>query len=123
MNLTTNFSYREFASKCGRATPPQVLPNIEELAKNLQVLRDEIGKPIRVLSGYRSPEHNQRIGGSTNSYHMKGMAADIVVPGMAPAEIMSVIERLVSEGKMKQGGMKAYVGFLHYDIRGFSARW
>ncbi|WP_418308481.1 YcbK family protein, partial [Parasutterella sp.] len=49
----------------------------EGLYQLLEEIRDEFGKPIVVNSGYRSPEHNKNIGGAKNSYHVKGMAADI----------------------------------------------
>ena len=35
----------------------------------------------------------------------------------------SQIEKLIKEGKMKQGGIGIYKGFIHYDIRGTKARW
>lgn len=48
-----------------------------ELVVKLQIIRDTIDRPIIVGSGYRTKEHNKKIGGAKNSYHMKGMAADI----------------------------------------------
>ena len=51
--------------------------NMEHLVNNiLDPLREEVGK-IRINSGYRTPEHNRRIGGSPTSDHTKGCAADI----------------------------------------------
>ncbi len=44
----------------------------------LDPLREAYGKPIRVTSGYRCPKLNTLVGGSPNSQHMKGEAADIV---------------------------------------------
>lgn len=43
----------------------------------LDPLREMINSPIRVTSGYRTPEHNKNIGGSKNSQHTKGQAVDI----------------------------------------------
>ena len=45
--------------------------------KILDPLREAYGKPIVVTSGYRCPALNKRVGGSTSSQHMQGMAADI----------------------------------------------
>ena len=45
----------------------------------LDPLREKYGKPITVSSGYRCQELNKIIGGSKNSQHMKGLAADITV--------------------------------------------
>jgi uncharacterized protein YcbK (DUF882 family) len=123
MKLTANFNLSEFASKCGRPTPQAVIPRIQELANNLQVLRNELGRSIRINSGYRSPEHNASIKGAPASRHVVGDGADIVVTGMTPAQVAATIDRLISEGKMKQGGLKAYATFCHYDIRGVKARW
>jgi uncharacterized protein YcbK (DUF882 family) len=121
--LTNNFTLQEFNSKCGRDIPNNVLPNIIQLAKNLQVLRDAVGKSISITSGYRSPQHNKKIGGAKDSQHVKGMAADIKVAGMTPKEVALVIEGLIESGKMRQGGIGIYASWVHYDIRGTKARW
>jgi uncharacterized protein YcbK (DUF882 family) len=121
--ITTNFSLEEFNSKCGRPIPNNVLPNIINLAKNLQVLRDALGKSITITSGYRSPEHNAKVKGAKNSQHIKGTAADIKVKGMTPKEVALVIEGLIEQGKMKQGGIGIYPSWVHYDHRGTKARW
>jgi hypothetical protein len=42
---------------------------------------------------------------------------------MSPAEVKNVIELLISEGRMEQGGIGLYPTFVHYDIRGEKARW
>ena len=53
------------------------LANMQNLIDNLiQPLRDSVG-PIRVTSGYRSPQLNKAIGGSTRSQHSKGQALDL----------------------------------------------
>ena len=123
MILTKNFNKREFNSKDGAEMPLEVLQNIKELATNLQVLRDELKAPIIINSGYRSPSHNARVGGAKRSQHLLGTASDIVVIGHTPQEVAFVIEELIRAGKMKQGGLKAYNSFTHYDIRGVRARW
>jgi hypothetical protein len=45
------------------------------------------------------------------------------VKGMTPKQVLLVIERLIKEGKMMQGGIGVYNTFTHYDIRGTKARW
>ena len=121
--ITTNFSLDEFKCKDGSEIPNDVLPNIIELAKNLQVLRDYIGKSITINSGYRSPKYNAKIGGVKDSQHLRGTAADIRVSGMTPKEVALVIEGLIESGKMKEGGVGVYPTFTHYDIRNRKARW
>ena len=58
MKLTKNFSKREFDSKDGYVMPLEVFKNVQKLAENLQVLRDELQAPITINSGYRSLKHN-----------------------------------------------------------------
>jgi len=43
----------------------------------LHKLREHLGKPVIVTSGYRCPTYNQRVGGVKNSAHTKGYAVDI----------------------------------------------
>jgi uncharacterized protein YcbK (DUF882 family) len=123
MQLTANFSKKEFESKDGSPMPLNVLENVKQLAKQLQVLRDHTGKSVTILSGYRSPAHNTKIGGATNSQHLYGRAADIRVSGMTPAQVQQTIEQLIAAGKMKNGGLGRYSTFTHYDIRNNPARW
>jgi uncharacterized protein YcbK (DUF882 family) len=121
--ITTNFSLQEFNSKCGRAIPNSALLNITELARSLEVLPTAINKPITITSGYRSPKYNAKIGGVKDSQHLRGTAADIKVKGMTPKEVALVIEGLIEQGKMKEGGIGVYPTFTHYDHRGRKARW
>lgn len=124
MKLTNNFSLSEFKCKCGKCEmPPEVLKNVSELAKNLQVLRDYIKEPITINSGYRCSEHNKKVGGEKNSQHLLGKAADIVVKGKKTLYINILIETLIGDKKMKNGGLGIYNTFNHYDIRDNKARW
>lgn len=123
MQLTKNFALSEFGCRDGSLPEGELLENCQELADNLQVLRDHIGKPINVISGYRPPAYNKKIGGAKKSQHLLARAADIKVRGMAPAEVHSTILKLIKAGKMKQGGLGKYSTFVHYDTRGTAARW
>ena len=122
-NLTHNFNINEFACREGGCPAGELADNVMELAENLQILRDEIGLPISVISGYRSPAYNTKIGGAKKSQHMFARAADIKVNGMSPKDVHQVVLRLIKEGKMKQGGVGVYPTFVHYDTRGTRARW
>ena len=123
MQLTKNFGIHEFVCRDGSMPEGELESNVRELAENLQVLRDYIGKPIRIISGYRSPSYNTKIGGAKGSQHMKARASDIKNKGVEPREIHGIIEGLIAEGKMKQGGLGLYPTFVHYDTRGHRARW
>jgi uncharacterized protein YcbK (DUF882 family) len=123
MQLTENFHLVEFHCKSGADMPDEVFKNVRALAFALQLIRGELRAPITITSGYRSPAHNRTVGGAQNSMHMKGMAADFKVQGMAPSAVAAIIERLIREGRIPQGGLKAYSTWVHYDIRGERARW
>lgn len=116
MKLSTNFSLAEFASADGKAPNGEVLKNLTELAKNLEVLRSHLKSPIFITSGYRSKEHNAKIGGALKSFHVLGMAADIQVKGMKPEQVAKAIELLIKEGKMQEGGIGIYKTWVHYDF-------
>lgn len=124
MQLTKNFNRREFDCNDGTPVPEKYYNNVKELAENLQVLRDELKMPVLITgSGYRTPEHNKRVGGAKNSQHLTASGADINARDLTPRQLYQRIEKLIAAGKMKQGGLGLYKGFVHYDIRGTKARW
>lgn len=123
MKLTENFSLPEFASKDGTAFPGPVKENLRTLAIQLEVLRSHFGKAISITSGYRSVAHNIRINGVKDSYHVKGMAADIKIQGIDPKIVYNAIELLIRSGKMVEGGLGLYPSWVHYDFRGKRIRW
>lgn len=125
MKLTPNFSLQEFSCNDDANTPvpPQYLGNVTLLAKNLQVLRDHLGERVVLNSGYRTPEYNKSVGGKKLSQHLTASAADITVKSKSPKELRDIIESLITAGRMKQGGLGLYPGFVHYDIRGRKSRW
>lgn len=124
MNLTNNFSKSEFDCFCGCEMPLEILHNVQKLANQLQVLRNVVGSPIEINSGYRCPDYNDNVvKGSKNSQHKRGKAADIVIADMTPQETFELVDLLINEGELLQGGLSAYSTFTHYDIRKIKARW
>lgn len=124
MKLTKNFTRQEFDCKDGTIVPDEYLSNCTKVAQNLQVLRDYLKEPVLITgSGYRTPSHNKKVGGAKNSQHLYANGADINVRSKSPKELAKVIEFLITEGKMEQGGIGVYPGFVHYDRRGTKARW
>jgi len=121
--LTPNFTLEEFACHDGTPVPNMYMANIKALAANLQVLRDYLGEPIHVNSGYRSPAYNKKVGGKSASKHMLAQAADITCKSKTPKQLAAIIEKLIASGAMKQGGLGIYPGFVHTDVRGTKARW
>lgn len=100
MQLSKNFSlaeltFSETAERLSLDNDPSAesVAELKNLAVNiLQPLRDAIGVPVIVNSGYRSPKVNVSIGGSANSQHCRGQAADIRVVGM---DAQSVCEKII----------------------------
>lgn len=86
----------------------------DKLASSLQ---------CKILSGYRSPEWNKRVGGEPNSLHMASKAADIMVIVASPADVAMYAEYLQAAGKIPLGGVGRYKTFTHIDVRGTMARW
>ena len=78
-DLSKNFNRSEFACKgkncCGHSAA--VHP---DLVDALQALRDHIGKPLSITSGFRCNRHNKAVGGAEQSFHTLGMAADVSCP-------------------------------------------
>lgn len=83
------FLYSETAARMGRLIVPNAmqLANIERLCVQvLEPIRSLLGRPMFITSGLRPEWLNIAIGGSSNSAHMDGLAADVKVVGMAPRE-------------------------------------
>ena len=90
MKLSENFSLNELtksqtATRKGINNTPgdNEKENLKSLSINiLQKIRDHYKKPVRVTSGYRSPELCKAIGSSVKSQHAKGEAADFEITGV-----------------------------------------
>jgi uncharacterized protein YcbK (DUF882 family) len=123
MQLTENFSLHEFDCNDGTPVPDALLGNVEALAEQLQILRNHLGERIMISSAYRHPAYNKKIGGKSNSYHLRAMAADITVKSETPRQLKAIVEKLIEQKKVKFGGIGLYPGFLHVDIRRQAARW
>lgn len=85
--LSKNFSLKEMCASQTAAiynidnTPTaKDIANLKRLCADvLQQARDDFGKPMHINSGYRCEKLNAKVGGKKNSYHLKGMAADVHV--------------------------------------------
>lgn len=121
-DLTPHFSLSEFRSRDGAPMTPAVEANIRRLAVQLQRVRDRLGAPMRITSGYRSPEHNRRVGGAPRSLHVRGLAADIASPAGAPV-VHATIRRAIRSGAVRDGGLGLYSSWVHYDLGPAGRRW
>lgn len=122
MKLTENFSLEEFECKCGCKMPEFVKKNVIELAENLQVLRDVVGR-LDLTNAYRCKSHNADVGGATNSQHLVGKAGDVKSEPIKPKEMAQIVDDLMKNERFKMGGIGIYNTFTHIDIRDYRARW
>lgn len=76
-------------------------------------LEDVWGLPLSVTSGYRSPEHNARVGGAKGSQHLHGNAYDVDVSSLSIEDRVALIEAARAAGF---GGVGVYDGSLHFDV-------
>jgi len=107
--LAPHFRLREFVKPNTPLPSDTILWNLWLLAQRLQALRDILQRPITITSGYRTPQQNKAAGGHPLSYHLRGMAADIVVAGLSPKQVQQILSQW-------QGGLGCYPTFTHVDI-------
>ena len=87
-------------------------------------MRNLANAPIKINSAYRCPEHNAKVGGVKNSQHLSGLAADIVCNTVPPRMLANIVEELMKDGRIPNGGIGRYDTFTHVDIRpNGPARW
>jgi uncharacterized protein YcbK (DUF882 family) len=136
VKLSPHFDLAEFSSPeyahatgkqraPGKTTPPQKYhPNLRRLCGALEVLRAVDDVPIEIVSGWRSESYNKRNKGrGSRSQHLVGKAADIRSAASSPAVLYWRLHRLMSQGAIPRGGLACYPTFVHYDTRGWPARW
>lgn len=117
--LTANFRVSEFS--CHGNGCCSTVKIDEKLVAYLQKIRDHFGAPITITSGYRCATHNKKVGGVSGSQHTKGQAADIVVSGVAPAEVAKYAESI---GILGIGLYETQDGnFVHVDTRTKKSFW
>jgi len=111
----------EYACKCCGKLPPELYDSkhfftipykiLFEIFKKLRVWH---GKPLRIDSGYRCPEHNKAIGGELMSAHLFGLALDMKVGSDQELEMLQAqIEKNFS--KVRMGVYKKKL-FIHLDV-------
>lgn len=104
-DLSAHFSSREFACHHCRQLPHRP---VQRLLDGLEVVRANLGRPVRIVSGYRCPVHNRNIGGARNSRHLFVAAADLE-PGVVSVADAKII------GFVGIGACKGWA--VHVDIR------
>ena len=113
--ISSDFRRDEFACKCGCG-----FDDIDpELVYVLQNIRDYFCEPVQITSACRCLTHNISVGGSPNSQHPLGTAADIQVRSVDPAAVVIFIESAYPGTY----GLGRYKDFTHIDVRLKKSRW
>lgn len=116
--LSANFARAEFACRgvecCGGSAP--VHPDLITL---IQDIRDAVGVPICITSGFRCRTHNARTkGAAPDSYHTLGMAADIHTHGaVSLARLLAVSQAVIRQHGYGWCYYKRGAGIIHVDCR------
>lgn len=114
-NVSKNFKLREFECKDGS----HLVKLDSKLLEKLQILRDRLGVPLTINSGYRTPEHNKKVGGAVNSFHMQGKAVDVSKKNikLTDAQLIKLCEEIGFDA------IGIYDTFIHLDMRGYKHRF
>ena len=107
-HIAPNFKIKEFRSKCGADL---ILIDTDFVKNKLQKIREYFNEAILITSAYRSKEHNKKVGGSSNSYHLKGEAFDFTIKNIPLIEIAKYAENIGIKGII------IYNNFIHLDSR------
>ena len=105
------FKEKEFACKCCGQLPPLARENVKALVEViLDPVREKLGMPIVVNSGYRCEKHNKDVGGVRNSQHLRGEAADVTC-----SDLPRLKQLIIENGKFDQ--LITYPTFLHVSYK------
>jgi uncharacterized protein YcbK (DUF882 family) len=102
------FNYSEFDSPDVQGSGQMMDKTLLEM---LDEVRDKFDRPIHITSGFRTPAHNEAVGGVETSSHLKGLAVDIACK--KSTDRFDLINCLLDVGFSRIG-----VGntFIHADI-------
>ena len=119
--LSPNFNLSEFTfsqtatrHNINNDPSPEIIARLVQVAHQMERVRVACGnRPIRISSGYRSPELNRRIGGSASSAHMQGWAVDFTVSGQSVVDtIKDILEAGISfDQVINEGGRWVHISF------------
>ena len=114
----SNITLKEFLCACKKCDVVRV--NMD-LIWAIKELREMFGNPrVDVICGYRCDAYNAYVGGEYDSYHLYGMAADVVIGSVDPYEVYKVAEEMRRDNNMYKalfGGVVLHDGYIHLDVR------
>ncbi len=116
-----HLSWKELACKDDARTPyPEQWMDTRAvvLAREFETIRAAVGRPILILSAYRTEAHNRKIGGARDSQHVQGRALDLRAPtGWTLERFYGVIRGIAMTKDSKLFGLGLYGVFVHIDVR------
>lgn len=96
MQLSAHFTLEEMtisgaAARAGLINAPSELQilHLKTLCSLLEIVRQILGEPLLVHSGFRSVEVNKLVSGVPNSAHLQGYAADFICPNFGPPIVVA----------------------------------
>lgn len=125
---TPHFSWLEVACHDGTQVPAVLVPNMTETCELAEAIRFDFGDALVVVSGYRTPAYNKKVGGAEHSMHLLARALDI--RPVSPYGIERLHEVILAglPRYTRLGGLGIYPLWVHIDTRpkpptGHIARW
>jgi uncharacterized protein YcbK (DUF882 family) len=123
-NVSSHLTFQELACHDTARTPYPAKFIADGRLSELALLFEEVrallgGQPLTILSAYRTPSHNRKIGGAPNSWHMHGRALDIRPPdGMTADQMAGKLKDAWNYSQLPSlGGIGVYRAFIHIDTR------
>lgn len=90
-----------------------------KLIELLEDVRGHFNKSVAITSAFRCYRHNVAVGGTQQSQHLEGRAADIIVRSHPSEEVFAYL----TEKFPDDFGFGSYATFTHVDSRSKKARW
>ncbi len=121
--LSPHFNVQEFRCKCGQShdilISDELIQKLEELYTALDCSK------IIVTSGYRCPNHDKSVGGTSTGQHTKGTAADICCYGQDGKPISSKLVCCKAQdlGFTGIANIDSSYQYTHVDVRNTGYRW
>ena len=117
--ITEHFRYSDLICPCCDLI--KLVPAVYRHMSMLERLRQDLGTPLAVTSGYRCGKHNAAVGGDARSWHLL-FATDVTLRD-SPADevVLKELYRLADAAGF--GGVGLYDGHVHLDLRPEPSRW
>lgn len=123
-SISPHFTWEEAQCRCGCLTPLAVVEEVRQTALWAERVRTALGDyPMHILSWYRCPAYNAKIGGVPNSQHLLGRAIDFSMRPFGPRQLQEMLVQQKLYPTLIHG-LGKYLGFTHIDRRvGPVAMW